>query len=85
MTTHSSILAWEISWTEESGRLQSGVARVGRDFETKPPPPPHTLSTPVLPQFLLQNINLSSRQVGERLKREGARERFKRERTYSYG
>ena len=23
MTTHSSILAWEISWTEESGRLQS--------------------------------------------------------------
>ena len=23
MTTHSSILAWEIPWTEESGRLQS--------------------------------------------------------------
>ena len=23
MATHSSILAWEISWTEESGRLQS--------------------------------------------------------------
>ena len=22
MATHSSILAWEISWTEESGRLQ---------------------------------------------------------------
>ena len=23
MATHSSILAWEISWTKESGRLQS--------------------------------------------------------------
>ena len=23
MATHSSILAWEISWTEEPGRLQS--------------------------------------------------------------
>ena len=23
MTTHSSILAWEIPWTEELGRLQS--------------------------------------------------------------
>ena len=23
MTTHSSILTWEISWTEEPGRLQS--------------------------------------------------------------
>ena len=23
MTTHFSILAWEIPWTEESGRLQS--------------------------------------------------------------
>ena len=30
MTTHSSILAWEILWTEESGRLQSmGSQRVG--------------------------------------------------------
>ena len=23
MATHSSVLAWEISWTEEPGRLQS--------------------------------------------------------------
>ena len=23
MATHSSLLAWEISWTEEPGRLQS--------------------------------------------------------------
>ena len=30
MATHSSILAWEISWTEEPGRIQSvGSQRVG--------------------------------------------------------
>jgi len=29
MATHSSILAWEVPWTEESGRLQSmGLQRV---------------------------------------------------------
>ena len=32
MATHSSILAWKIPWTEESGRLQSMVSqRVGHD------------------------------------------------------
>ena len=32
MTTHSSILAWKISWTEEPGGLQSmGLQRVGHD------------------------------------------------------
>ena len=32
MTTHSSILAWKIPWTEELGRLQSiGLQRVGHD------------------------------------------------------
>ena len=32
MATHSSILAWEISWTEEPGRLQSmGSQRVRHD------------------------------------------------------
>ena len=32
MATHSSILAWEISWTEEPSRLQSmGSQRVGHD------------------------------------------------------
>ena len=36
MTTHSSIHAWEIPWTEESGGLQSmGVTRVGHDLRTK--------------------------------------------------
>ena len=30
--THSSILAWRIPWTEETGRLQSiGSQRVGHD------------------------------------------------------
>ena len=32
MATHSSILAWEIPWTEEPGGLQStGSLRVGDD------------------------------------------------------
>ena len=32
MATHSSILAWRISWTEEPGGLQStGSQRVGQD------------------------------------------------------
>ena len=32
MTTHSSILAWRIPWTEETGRLQSmGLQRVRHD------------------------------------------------------
>ena len=31
MTTHSSILAWRIPWTEEPGRLQSMGLRVGHD------------------------------------------------------
>ena len=40
MAAHSSILAWEISWTEEPGRLQSmGLQRVGHDRETE-----HTLT-----------------------------------------
>ena len=36
MATHSSILAWKISWTEEPGGLQSmGLQRVGHDLVTK--------------------------------------------------
>ena len=32
MTTHSSMLAWRIAWTEEPGGLQSiGLQRVGHD------------------------------------------------------
>ena len=38
MATHSSILAWEIPWTEEPGGLQSmGSQRAGHDLATKPP------------------------------------------------
>ena len=34
--THSSVLAWRISWTEESGGLQSmGLQSVGHDWVTK--------------------------------------------------
>ena len=36
MATHSSILAWEIPWTEEPGRLQSlGSLRVRHNFVAK--------------------------------------------------
>ena len=35
METHSSILAWEIPWTEEPGELQSmGSQRVGHNLAT---------------------------------------------------
>ena len=35
MATHSSTLAWKISWTEEPGRLQSmGLQRVGHKWAT---------------------------------------------------
>ena len=39
MATCSSILAWRIPWTEEPGRLRSGVARGGHDLTTKSPAP----------------------------------------------
>ena len=36
MATHSSTLAWQIPWTEESGGLQSmGLQRVGHDLVTE--------------------------------------------------
>ena len=36
MVTHSSILAWEIPWTEEPGRLQfMGSQKSGHDLVTK--------------------------------------------------
>ena len=36
MATHSSILPWEIPWTEETSGLQPiGLQRVGHDLETK--------------------------------------------------
>ena len=39
MATHSSILAWEIPWSEEPGGLQSmGSQRVGHNVATKQQP-----------------------------------------------
>ena len=36
LATHSSILSWRISWTEEAGRLQSiRSQRVGQDLVTE--------------------------------------------------
>ena len=36
MATHSSILAWRILWTEETGKLLSiGSQRVGHDLATE--------------------------------------------------
>ena len=36
MATHSRIFAWEITWSEEPGRLQSRESqRVGHDLVTK--------------------------------------------------
>ena len=43
MATHSSILAWEIPWTEEPGGLQSmGSKRVERDSASKPTNNPYS-------------------------------------------
>ena len=41
MATHSSILAWIITWAEELGGIQSiGLQELDRpDLVTKPPPP----------------------------------------------
>ena len=39
MAAHSSVLAWEIPWTEEPGGVQSmGHKRVGSDLANTPPP-----------------------------------------------
>ena len=49
MTTHSSILAWEISWTEEPGGLQSlSSERVGHNLVTNQQLPSVISHTPVI-------------------------------------
>ena len=42
MAIHSSILAWEIPWTEEPGKLHTvhGVTKSQHNLVTKQPPPP---------------------------------------------
>ena len=60
MATHSSILAWEILWTEKPGRLQSlGLQRVGHNLATKPPnnSPAVYWFTPLLYNLLCSLIN----------------------------
>ena len=42
MSTHSSILAWEIPWTEEPGGLQSMGSQKSDKTATKLPPPHET-------------------------------------------
>ena len=50
LATHSSILAWRISWTEELGRLQSmGSHRVGLTHtHTRLPKPSYIIHAPKL-------------------------------------
>ena len=53
MTTHSSILAWKIPWTEQSGGLQCmGSQRVGHHLVTKQ-------QQQVTLGFIIHNVNLS--------------------------
>ena len=40
MATHSSFLAWRISWTVACQASHHGFARIRYDLATKPPPPP---------------------------------------------
>ena len=45
METHSSILSWEIPWTEESVGLQSmGSQELDMTLATKPPKPHNTFT-----------------------------------------
>ena len=47
MATHSSILAWRSSWTEEPGGLQSmGSQELDTTKPPPPPPPPEALPLP---------------------------------------
>ena len=58
MATHSCILVWEISWTEEPGRLQS--QGVGHDLATKQP------SIPLLIMHVIKRVLTPKQQeVGE--------------------
>ena len=65
IATHSSILAWKISWTEEPGRLQSrGSQKVGYDWAHTQFPYPtcliwfHGLKERISPTFKLQKESL---------------------------
>ena len=52
MATHSSILAWEIPWTEEPGGLQSmGSQRVGHNLMTKQQKQLAPVFLPIIPSL----------------------------------
>jgi len=62
MATHSSILAWRIPWTEESGGLQStGAQRVGHDWV--PNIHTHTHTHVNYTSIKMEKIQLSSVQL----------------------
>ena len=57
MATHSSILAWEIPWTEEPGRLQSRMSqKVRQGLATE-----HTHTTKIKKVYLLYCSSLPIR------------------------
>ena len=60
MSTHSSILTWEIPWTDEPGRPQSTESqRVGHDLATKQQEEtPESLFSPSLSHPLLLPFSL---------------------------
>ena len=60
MASHSSILTWEIPWTEEPPWRATvhGVVRVGHDLVPKPPPPPPPPSSSQDSPYLLLSLGL---------------------------
>ena len=54
INTHSSILAWEIPWTEEPGGLQSMGSWVRNDLVAKPAPHTHSWGTVYLQHLRAQ-------------------------------
>ena len=57
MATYFCILAWEIPWTEEpAGYIVLGVARVGHNLATKPPPNTLLTRPPGTPMIFDKNI-----------------------------
>ena len=61
MTIHSSILAWEIPWTEEPGKLQSMESqsqRVGQDLVTKQKQIIHNCTTEELLSEVISMITI---------------------------
>ena len=61
MATYFGIPAWEIPWTEETGRLQPiELQRVGRDWLTEPVPPGSGGSSLIKQLFCDGSVSFSS-------------------------